>query len=68
MILEISKKYLREFYNGNLKECVSAMDGVVWDENRIKNAFNFGNGTKADFQRYMNNNKKYCIYAEVIKK
>ena len=65
MVIEIGRKYLQDFYNGNLKECVAAMDGVIWDENRIKNAFNFGNGTKEDFQRYMNDNKKHCIYVEV---
>ena len=29
----------------------------VWDANRIKNAFNFGNGTMEDFKRYMRDNK-----------
>lgn len=67
MVIEIGRKYLRDFYDGNLKECVSAMDGVIWDENTIKQAFNFGNGTEEDFQRYMHDNKKYCIYVEVTK-
>ena len=65
MVIEIGRKYLRDFYNGNLKECVSAMDGVIWDENTIRAAFNLGNGTKEDFKRYMDDNKKYCIYVEV---
>ena len=65
MVIEIGKKYLQDFYDGNLKECVAAMDGVIWDENTIRAAFNFGNGTEEDFQRYMDDNKKYCIYVEV---
>ena len=65
MILEIGRKYLMEFYNGDLNKCVSEMDGVIWDENTIRNAFSLGNGTEDDFRRYMNDNKKYCIYVEV---
>ena len=29
----------------------------VWDDERVKNAFNFGNGTWADFKRYMRDNR-----------
>ena len=29
----------------------------VWDNERIRNAFNFGNGTIKDFERYMKDNK-----------
>lgn len=32
----------------------------IWDSERVKNAFNFGNGTIEDLKRYANNNKKYC--------
>lgn len=34
----------------------------VWDDKRIKNAFNFGNGTIKHFEEYMRNNKRYCTF------
>ena len=34
-------------------------DFTVWDDERIKNAFNFGNGTIKHFEAYMSNNKRY---------
>lgn len=36
----------------------------IWTLERIRNAFNFGNGTLKDFRRYMNDNKH--IYFERI--
>lgn len=65
MILEISRKYLKEFYNNNLEEIVKAKDGILWDEKRIQLAFNFGKGTHKHFRQYQKNNQKYCIYVEV---
>lgn len=29
----------------------------IWNDKRIKEAFNFGNGTKKDMLNYMKNNK-----------
>ena len=37
-------------------------DFNVWDDERIKNAFNFGNGTIKNFEEYMRNNKRYCTF------
>ena len=37
-------------------------DFTVWDDKRIKNAFNFGNGTIKHFEAYMSNNKCYCTF------
>lgn len=42
-------------------------DFNLWDDNRIKNAFNNGKGTIKDFENYMENNKKYVDF-EVIEK
>lgn len=39
-------------YNSGLFNC--------WSSERIKKAFNFGNGTIKDFENYINLNKKYC--------
>ena len=39
---------------------------TVWTPERIKNAFNFGHGTIADFERYKkDNNNRYCIIKEM---
>lgn len=65
MILEISRKYLKEFYNNNLEKIVKAKDGILWNEETIKKAFNFGNGTQKDFKRYQRDNSKYCIFVTV---
>lgn len=64
-ILEISKDYLREFYNGDISLLIGCKDGVIYDDERIKNAFNFGNGTIPDFERYMNNNKIFCYFYDL---
>ena len=37
-------------------------DFTVWDDERIKNAFNFGNGTIKYFEAYMCNIKCYCTF------
>ena len=56
--LEISKKYLEKFYNGNLKEAVSNLDGILFDDKKIAASF----VSRADFERYMKDNKQFCIY------
>lgn len=68
MILEVCKKndpYLKEHYNNNPLNMVKAMDGILWDDARIKHAFNFGNGTKKDFLRYMKDNKCFCAFYDL---
>ena len=60
LVYEISKKY------GSVKKAMEAGLYNTWDDERIKNAFNFGNGTKKDFINHMENNKKYC-YFRIIK-
>lgn len=32
-------------------------DFNIWDDDRIRNAFNFGHGTLDDFKRYMHDNR-----------
>jgi hypothetical protein len=65
MFLEIGKSYLKKFYNNNLQAAIDEKDGILWDDNRIKQAFNFGQGTKKDLQNHINNNKKYAYFVEV---
>ena len=61
-VLEINKDYLKKFYDGNISLLIECKDGVIYDDKRIKNAFNRGNGTISDFKRYLNNNKRFCYY------
>ena len=65
MILEIGRKYLRDFYNNNLALTVKEKDGVKWDDETIKKSFKFGTGTRKDFEEYCKNNAKHCIFVEV---
>ena len=69
MIDEISKTILNEKYNGNTPESRqnAINDGFfnIWTEERIKNAFNNGNGTETDLKRYMNDNKHYCVFVRI---
>ena len=65
MILEIDKSYVRDFYNGNLKECINQRDGIDWSRDRIQAAFNAGNGTEKDFKRYMKENNSHAYFVTV---
>ena len=40
-------------------------DYNVWDEKRIKGAFNNGQGTEKDFKNYMGNNKNWCKFKKI---
>lgn len=65
MIFEIGKSYVKKFYNGNLKQCIQEKDVIIWTDERIKKAFNFGNGTIKDLNRYMHDNKEFCYFVEI---
>lgn len=62
VVLEIGKGYLRKEYNNNIKQALLNRDYLVWDKDRIKHAFNFGNGTEKDLKRYVKDNRQYCIF------
>lgn len=65
MILEIDRAELREYYKGNIKRAIAEKGGLLWTPERIKHAFNFGNGTEKDLKRYMKDNNIYCIFVEI---
>ncbi len=65
MILEIGKNYVQKFYNGNLQKAVEEKDGTAWTLERIQGAFNGGNGTEKDLQRYMSDNRRHAYFVEV---
>lgn len=64
--IEANKKYLREEYNNNIKKYIETENFYCWwYQEKIQKAFNFGKGTMKDFERYMNDNKCYCIFKEI---
>jgi len=67
-ILELSKDYGKKFYNGNYKKMIDEMDGVLYDDENIKQAFNYGNGTFKHLMDYIKDNSKYARYYDLNKK
>lgn len=67
-ILELSKDYGQKFYNGDYKKMVDKMDGVLFDDDSIKKSFNFGDGSFKYLMRYINNNRSYAKYYDLINK
>lgn len=69
MLCEISKNILNRMYEGDTPEArqKTIADGYFldWTKERIKNAFNNGNGTDADLKRYMKDNKQYCVFVRI---
>lgn len=49
----------------SVKEAIKAGYFNIWTPDRIKGAFNFGNGTKKDFYRYKKDNAGKCIIKEL---
>jgi hypothetical protein len=67
-ILELSKDYGKKFYNGDYKKMIDDMDGVLYDDENIKQAFNYGNGSFSDLMRYIKDNRQYAKYYDLNKK
>ena len=65
MIIEIDKGYLNEFYNGDITKAYQQGDYLEWTPERIKRAFNFGNGTEKDLEKYIRLNKQFAVFKEV---
>lgn len=67
-VIEISKKNCIENYFNNVYEVINRLDGIIYDDFTIKQTFNFGNGTVKDLINYINNNRAYCFYYDLINK
>ena len=67
-ILEISKKYLREFYNNNIQKIIEEKDGIIFNDYTIKQTFKNGHGTVKDLKQFIENNRAYCHYYDLINK
>ena len=65
MWLEFSKGLLKNQCEGDYKTGIMEGFYTAWNDKRIKNAFNGGNGTIKDFKRYMNDNKNTCVFIQV---
>ena len=67
---EYSRKILN-CYGGSYQSAImkANRDGFYteWYEDRIRYAFNFGNGTMSDFRNYMEANILFSVYREVRK-
>lgn len=67
-ILELSKDYAKKFYNGDYKKMIDEMDGVLYDDENIKQAFNNGNGSFKHLMNYIKANHKQAKYYDLNKK
>lgn len=60
LVYEISKNAVK--LCGSLKKAIAAGAYNIWTPERVKLAFNFGNGNEKDFNRYMQDNKQFCYF------
>lgn len=67
MVYETAEKCKTD---SDIKESIKNEQYNIWDEKRIKEAFQFGHGTYTDFERYMkdNNNNSSFIDAYTMKR
>lgn len=56
-IYMLDRKDCRKSYNGNFLKMIEAEQYVEFDDERIRRAFNFWNGTEKDMERFMEDNK-----------
>lgn len=66
MIIEISREKAQDIKS--IDNAINNLWFTVWTPERIKSAFNFGNGTHKDLDRYMKDNKDYCIFKDLTEK
>ena len=61
LVYEFDKNDFFKF-KGSLVKLVGEGLYTIWDDKRIKSAFNFGNGTYEDFIRFVKDNRIYCAF------
>lgn len=62
-IFEVNKRYIKEL--GSIEKAIQEGYCINWDKEKIKAAFNYGDGTIKDFKNYMDNNKKICVFKKI---
>ena len=60
LYIEISKREITRL--GTLQKAIINLSFTVWSHDRIKGAFNDGHGTEKDFNKYMQDNKQFCVF------
>ena len=63
-LYEIDRKDLKKC-KGNIKQVINQGNYIVRDNNFVKNAFNFRNGTIKHMNEYMKNNSVFCVWYDV---
>lgn len=68
LLFEIHKLDLKKY--GSVKKVIAAGEYIERNDDFVKHAFNFGNGTKKDMNEYIRNNSVFCVWidAETMKK
>ena len=66
-IYALDRAYCQNRFSGNFRKMIEAGEYVEFDDNRIRRAFNFGNGTEKDMNRFMRDNNKYCRFYDAEK-
>ena len=64
-IIELDKRFCREEYGGNYQRMIEEEDGVIFDDERIRNAFSGGHGTGKDLMRFINDNRIFARYYDM---
>lgn len=63
MIIEIYKPWIKK--HGTAKEAIRRGWYIEWTPEKIRGAFNNGNGNEKDFKQYKENNKSLCLFMEI---
>ena len=61
--IEVYRRHIKEL--GSFEKAVQEGYYTKWDKEKIKEAFNSGNGTINHFKNYVANNKGICIFKEI---
>ena len=62
MTIEIYRENIVKY--GSIENAIKEGFYTVWTQDKIRKAFNFGNGTQKDFERHKDNNKTLCVFME----
>lgn len=72
-VIEISKKYCKQYYNNDIQKCIQEFDEVIFDTTSYKtiglNPLGIYEKSPLDMlKNYINNNRTYCFYYDLINK
>lgn len=61
ILYEMDKSDIRKY---GMKKAIENGFYVIRDDEFVRRAFNFGNGTKKHMNEYMKNNKCFCVWID----